>query len=167
MGQTPETAPGCVPAPAEHTDTSLLTDSTCTWIPSHCLPSKRCGSFAKSEIRHGKRLPLPHSAALPCRPPTSRAKPPAQPREASPASRHQRSQAAGACMGSHTLEICSSFPFHCSDPAKMLNLQAGKTSWFRGHRRLSQQQRFLRPGAGLSGTKAVRLLSAIYRLHPE
>lgn len=33
MGQTPGTAPASVPAPAEHTDASLLTDSTCTQIP--------------------------------------------------------------------------------------------------------------------------------------
>lgn len=162
MGQTPETDPACVPAPAEHTDNSLLTDSTCTWSPSHCLPSKHCSNFAKSKIQHGKRFLLPHSPALLCRPPTSRTKPPAEPKEASLASRHQRSHAAGVCMGSHTLEICSSFPFHCPDTAKMLHLQRGKTSWLRGHRRFSQQQHFLKPG-----TKAVRLLSAIYMLHPE
>lgn len=46
----------------------------------------------------------------------------------SPASRHQRSHAAGVCMGSYMLEICSSFPFHCPDTAKMLHLQAGEAS---------------------------------------
>lgn len=37
-------------------------------------------------------------------------------------------------MGSHTLEICSSFPFHCPDRAKMLHLPAGENilaSWAR------------------------------------
>lgn len=90
--------------------------------------------------------------------------PAAQPTEASSSRRHQRSHAAGVCMGSHTLEICSSFPFHCPDGAKMLHLQAGETSWLRGHGRFSQQQRFL---TGLSGVKAVSLLSAIYMLYPE
>lgn len=31
-------------------------------------------------------------------------------------------------MGSYMLEICSSFPFHCPDTAKMLHLQAGEAS---------------------------------------
>lgn len=52
-------------------------------------------------------------------------------------------------MGSHALEICSSFPFHCPDTAKMLHLQAGETCWLHGQGRFSQQQRFLEAGAGL------------------
>lgn len=163
MGQTPGTAPASVPAPAEHTDASLLTDSTCTQIPLPAFqPLQQLWKVrnpAREEIppsltRQLCLADLPHPELNPA----------AQPTEASSSRRHQRSHAAGVCMGSHTLEICSSFPFHCPDGAKMLHLQAGETSWLRGHGRFSQQQRFL---TGLSGVKAVSLLSAIYMLYPE
>lgn len=100
-----------------------------TGTASHRLASNHCSGIWKvrNPAREDINPSLTHQLWL-ADLPHPELKPQQSRTETSLTRRRQRDHAAGVCMGSHALKIHCLFSSHRSDRAKMLHLQAGKTS---------------------------------------